>query len=416
MADEASRFRAVLLGDSRSTTLANLFDYLLERSEDARAPKEIEVAIAVFGKNGTFDTSQNSMVRGHMHRLRQRLDKFNAGKSGPRLTIPKGEYRLILSDAPEQEEEAEEARPTPPASAWKRLCTKRTVAIVLGANACLWALAFLLGGNWRSPSPLAQTALWQPVMANGKALVIAVGDFYLAGRSGDDGRMERLMFNPAIQSGADLASHVMRHPDQSGKLHDRDIYRVPAREAKAAMEMLNLVSDMHPRADSAEITPVSRISQDRVDSNNIIYIQYFSQLGLLRSPILHLSGFAPTDDFNQIKDVASGRVYQARSSTDAPTEGGPPHAYGYDYGYVASYPGSSGNHNILISGINDAGLSQMVKLVSNSRQLDELKRRIGERTPFEALYQVRTIGGLVFDTTLLIARPLKADTARDQTR
>lgn len=55
MTMEASRFRASLLESSRSSTLVNLFDYLVERADDERSPKEIEIAIEVFGKSGNFD-------------------------------------------------------------------------------------------------------------------------------------------------------------------------------------------------------------------------------------------------------------------------------------------------------------------------------------------------------------------------
>lgn len=415
LAEEASRFKMELVGESRSTTLSNLFDYLVERSNDPRAPKEIEVAIAVFGKNGTFDTSQNSMVRGYMHRLRQRLDKFNAGKTGLRLTIPKGEYRLTLSEAPDNDRE-EDASPDTPPTIWKRMWTVRTASMVIGANLCIWALVFLFGHSWPTPPPLAQTALWKSVIANGRTPVVAVGDFFLYAKSGADGRMERLSMNPEIQTEAELSSYLMTHPEYNGKLHNRDIYRVPAREAKSAMAILNLVSAMRPGKDIGGVVPVSRISQDRIDSSNIIYIQYFSQLGTLRSPILHLSGFAPTDDFNQIRDVASGKIYQARYSAGegTPTGGSvvAANSYGYDYGYVASFPGSAGTHNILISGISDEGLSQMVKLVADKRQLDSLAQKTDGGRSFEALYQVRTIGGLVFDTKLLVVRSLKADGTR----
>ncbi|MBU0556358.1 MAG: hypothetical protein KKD64_02340 [Alphaproteobacteria bacterium] len=414
LAEEASRFRAALLGDRRSTTLANLFDYLFERASDPRPPKEIEVAIAVFGKSGTFDTSENSTVRSHVHRLRQRLEKFNAGKSGPRLTIPKGEYRLILSEPLAHEEEEEEPQSIEHASPFERMWTKQTAAIVLGLSAILWTLIFLSGA---SSTPLGQTALWKPITSNGRPTVIAAGDFFLVAESGADGMIERLTMDPAIQSEADLTSHLIANPGQAGKLHDRGIYRVPAVEAKGAMAILNLVSAIRPGNEGAEIIPVSRISQDRADSSNIVYVQYFSQLGTLRSPVLHLSGFAPTDDFNEIRDVASGKIYQARYAAGAgpSTSGGAAasHSYGIDYGYVVSFPGSSGKHDILISGIGDTGLSQMIKLVADKRQLDNLVERTGRGRSFEALYQVRSIGGLVFETKLLVARPLKTDTARN---
>ncbi|SLJ94985.1 MULTISPECIES: hypothetical protein [Novosphingobium] len=419
LAEEASRFRTALIGDSRSTMLVNLFDYLLERVDDERAPKEIEIAIDVFGKSGAFDTSVNSMVRSYMHRLRQRLDKFNEGKSGLRLTIPKGEYRLILSEMPELEDE-DELEPITLASRLKRISKRQVLAIFLCVNGLLWAAAFLFASNLLQPSPLARTALWKPLMANGRMPVIAVGDFYMIAESGDEGIMTSLRLDTAIQSEADLSKYLTLNPRLRGKLHARDIYRVSGQVAKVAVAVLKQVSEMHPGSEAAEIMPVSRMSQDLIDSNSIIYIQYFSQLGVMRSPFLRLSGFAPTDDFDEIKDKASGKVYRIKYAAEEEASNGgneaSAHSYGIDYGYLASFPGRSGNHNILISGGSDEGLAQVTKIVSDKRQLDSLAKRTGGAGAFEALYQVRTVGGLVFDTKLLIARPLKTEAMQEMSQ
>ncbi|ASG22293.1 hypothetical protein [Nitrospirillum viridazoti] len=409
IAAEASQFRAVLLGENRSVILTQLFDYLLERSADRRAPKEIEIAMAVFGKSAAFDTSQDSMVRGHMSRLRQRLDHFNTGKSGPRLQIPKGEYRLILAPGPEDTEEEEAVPPPepPPArsAAWRRL------AVMFAASVLGWAAFFLFEQLDRGPSPLWQTAFWRPVAVHKRLPVIAVGDFYVVVESGPDGKPRRLIMNPLIQSGRDLDNYLTLHPDDFSKLHDRDIHRVPARVATGAAAILPLISAMRADHGIPDITPVSQLSQDAIDSGNVIFIDYFAQLGTPRSPILQMSGFVPSQNFDEMRDIASGKVFTARSesaqNSDATHPAAP--AYGYDYGYVASYPGPSGNQILVISGIEDAGLSRMVKLVSDKRELDLLARQTHGAAAFEALYQVRTVGGLIFDTSLLIARPLKTE-------
>lgn len=410
LAGEASRFRAVLLEGSRSSTLTNLFDFLLERADDDRSPKEIEIAMEVFGKTGAFDTSQDSMVRSHIHRLRQRLDKFNEDRTGPRLTIPRGEYRLVLSDAPDDMDDADEIEDEaagPEHERWRWPANwplTRVLAVVVALNVAFWTLAFLFAHQAVVPSPLARTALWKPVVETDRSPVIAVGDFYMVAQSGDEGIMERLALNPAIQSEAELANYLMRHPAQQGKLHARDIYRVPASVAESALTLQTRLSAMRPGAEPAVVTPVTRMSQDRIDASNIVYVQYFSQLAMLRSPILHMSGFAATTDFNELRDVASGKVYRVRHGEAASGDG--PGSYGVDYGYIAAFSGAGGSRNVFISGLSDVGLEQMVKIVSDTAALDALAERTGKASSFEALYRVRTAGGLVFDTELLIARPL----------
>jgi len=414
IAAEAAQFRIVLQGESRSATLPQLLDFLLERSADVRPPKEIEIAMAVFGKSADFDTSQDSLVRGHMHRLRQRLDSFNAGKSGLRLQIPKGEYRLVLVHGPEDSAEKAPALPESASSlARNKACW--AIAIILAASALFWAALFLFGQEHRVASPLGQTAFWTPIAAHERLPLIAVGDFYLVGQSGPEGKMRRLTIRPMIQSGRDLDNYLTLHPDQYSKLHDRDIHRVPAVVATGAATILPLISAMRSDHGVPDIVPVSQVSQERVASSNIIYIEHFPQFGMLRSPILHMSGFAPGKDFDELKDSRSGKLFRARrpESADAPTsQRRDTQSYGYDYGYIASYPGPSGNRILVISGLEDAALAQMVALVSDRRQLDLLAERTRGANAFEALYQVRILGGIVFDTTLLIARPLKTDGSR----
>jgi hypothetical protein len=81
----------------RSDVLARLFDYLVVRSRAGDPPKESEVALEVFGKDSSFDAIQDASVRVAVLRLRRKLDDYYASADEePRLSIPKGEYRLAL--------------------------------------------------------------------------------------------------------------------------------------------------------------------------------------------------------------------------------------------------------------------------------------------------------------------------------
>ncbi|MQP67897.1 hypothetical protein GE253_21485 [Niveispirillum sp. SYP-B3756] len=404
MAAEVSQFRAMLLGQRRTGTLMQLFDYLLEHSADDRAPKEIEIAMAVFGKSADLDTSQDSTVRANASRLRARLDQFNTGKSGPRLQIPKGEYRLILT--PGSEDAREEAVP-PPDPPPVRSAAWRTLAIIFAVNVLAWIALFIFGQLSHGPSALSQTAFWRQIAAHKRLPVIAVGDFYMVVENGPDGKPRRLIMNRLIQSGRDLDNYLTMHPDDFSKLHDRDIRRVPARVATGAAAILSLVSALRADRGIPTITPVSQLSQDVIDSNDIIFIDYFAQVETLWSPILQMSGFTPGKSFDELKDIPSGKVFTAQSAQSLDATHPIEQSYGRDYGYVASYPGPSGNRILVISGVEDVGLSQMIKLVSDKRELDLLARQTHDAAAFEALYLIRTTGGLIFDTSLLIARPLK---------
>lgn len=409
-ANQAAQFRDVLVSENRSKTLVYLFDYLVARSGDPRAPKEIEIAMTVFGKSAQFDTSQDSTVRVHIHRLRRQLESFNYGKSGKLLQIPKGDYRLLLTEEAESADDDAiliEVRSKP--SGQKRTWT--VIAICFAATAIFWGMLLFSARSQDSvTSTLRQTSFWKPIAAHERLPLIAAGDFYMVVESGSDGKIQRLAMRPAIRSGRDLDKYLRMHPDQYSKLRDRDIHRLPATVAMGAAEILPIVASVRPDHAMADIIPVSQISQETIDSNNIIYIDRFSELGMLRSPALGQSHFAPGPDPNELRDLPSGRTFRVRAAAENQIGRDDVAAdpYGYDYGYIASYPGPSGNQIIVISGMEDAALAQMVKLVGDKRQLGILSRQIGDAKAFEALYQVRTSGGLIFDTRLLIARTLEA--------
>jgi hypothetical protein len=82
--------------------LRRLFDYLVENSLAGQSPKEIAIAIDVFGKTSDFDAAQDALVRVYIHKLRKALDEFYSARGEPsaRLQLPRGDYRLQLSTPP----------------------------------------------------------------------------------------------------------------------------------------------------------------------------------------------------------------------------------------------------------------------------------------------------------------------------
>ena len=62
----------------RSRSYARLLDFLVESAAQGRTPKELEIAMEVFGRGADFDPSQDSMVRVYAHNLRQKLEHYYA--------------------------------------------------------------------------------------------------------------------------------------------------------------------------------------------------------------------------------------------------------------------------------------------------------------------------------------------------
>jgi hypothetical protein len=406
IASEAGKFRAMLEGDSRSTTLVRLFDYLLDHSTSARAPKEIEIAIAVFGKNSEFDPSQDSMVRVQMHRLRNRLDGFYAGHSGPRLDIPKGEYRIILANAAVQQEED---TPKAGASIWK---PARVMALVALINIFVWTSLFIIRYGDKGPGGLAQTSLWRSIAAHKQAPLIVAGDSYMFAQSDNGSDVNRLIMRPAIQSETDLDKYLTDRPEEYQKMHDLDVHYMSANTAVSLLPMMSLASLLQGGRDIADMTPASRLSRQALNANDVIYIGRLDELAGLRAVFFHASGFELVDEAAALKDRQSGKRFvtlpEAFEEAENRKQDRPP-AYLHDYGYIACFPGAPGKQIVIVASLQDLALPPMIKLVTDKRQLDILAQRTKGASSFEALYEVRSLGGLKFEVKLLVARPLKAE-------
>lgn len=397
LVEEAKHFR-VTLQDSRSPAFVRLFDYLLARSVESRAPKEIEIALAVFGKEGAFDTSQNSIVRVHVHRLRRRLDAFYAGQAGARIYIPNGSYRIMLAEA----DEDSDGHGPPPAA---KVAIRARSGVIVIAVLVFASLAFWGGlGLLRYAQPdLSRSDFWRPIATGKLAPLVVTGDVYLFADSDDEKQIGRIIMQPGIRSRKDLDGYLVDHPDDFYRLYDLDIHYMPASTSRAAWTILPLVARLRGEKALPGAVPASRLTDQALRMSNIIYVGQLGALGPLQDTLLHSAGFTAGADGNALVDRRSGKHYVAAPrSTDRNAAGGD-----RDYGYVASLPGASGNRIVIIASATGVALAQMVDLVSNKDQLDLIAQRAGKGRDFEALYEVRTTGRLTARPSLLIARPLR---------
>lgn len=403
---EAARFR-VALRESRSGNFIQLFDYLLERSRASRAPKEIEIALAVFGKEGAFDTSQDSTVRVHVHRLRKRLDDFYASREGPRLAIPSGEYRIVLVEGPDREPADVE---TVQSRRWS--VDPWWIAAVLAViGAFVWSIWTLIPDRPADkPSPLASAPFWRPISTSGNPVIVATGDSYLFAETENRKDVKRLVMQPGIGSRQDLDSYLVSHPQDFYRFYDLDIHFMSAGTADALWTMLPLLQTLRPQGGVPVVMPVSRLEDTAPQGGDIVYIGLLDNMGPLKAAMLHASGFEPGASAVELIDRASGKHYiggaEPSADNSAAARGTP---YTYDYGYLARMPGPDGRPMLVVAGMTDTALSRMVDLVSQRDQLDQLAQRVGDSAGFEALYEVRTSGTLTVSTTLQVARALGND-------
>ena len=401
LAAEAARVRdSGNLG--RSEPLIRLFDFLLQRSLAGRVPKEIEIAQEVFDKTTDFDVMLDASVRVYIHRLRRKLSEHYAGSplDAERISIPLGEYRLVLA-TPGAGEEV----PQPPKVVEEKPRQFGRFWLVVSAFALMnvggWA--YYLGHLPTEVRPMLNN-LWKPVVDNGRPTAVALGDYYIFGESDDGITVTRLARDLDINSRAELDGYLMRHPDKVGRYIDLNLHYLPIASGPALGSLVPIVNAASNASGiRAKIATMSDLEPDIFKSVNIIYLGFLSGLGPLQAPLFRASGFKIGDTFDELIDKASGRRF--KSDWGSVADGKVPQR---DYGYIASFPGPSGNRILIIAGTRDPAVKQMAEVAADHQQLDMIDAKSGSGA-FEALFEVRTLGNLNLGSSMVIVRPMRAD-------
>lgn len=401
----AQPFRERISG-ARSNTMLRLFDYLLSNSARGHAAKEIEIFHVVFAHTGRTADVQDSGVRTYIHRLRQKMDEFYASYDGPRLILPKGEYRLSLVEG----EDRRTDRPSPAARQLALFGSHRTrlwyvaLAAIAGFAGLIW---FASAGSTDRVALVANSFAWQPLMGNDRPTAVVVGDYYLIGKSVDGRSVTHLLRDFSINSRDDLDRYLMSHPEDGERYMDVDLSYFPTGAGPSLESIVPIVTALGSsdsssvRSGASFTTALSRFDPNALGRSNVVYLGLFSGLGILRGPLFKASGFAVGSSYEELVDRKSRKTYVAsRSIFD---DRNMPQI---DYGYVAGVPGPSGNRILIITGTRDVALIAMARLMADPGQIRTMTRQLGDNPNFEALYEVRSIGTTATRLTLATARPV----------
>lgn len=404
---KAEEFRAAnALG--RSGTLRRLFDFLVEHSGDAVAPKEVEIATVLFGSGGDFDVSQDASVRVYIHRLRQKLDEYyrDAGRTGSeRLAIPKGVgYRLTLEAAAEPLP-ALEILPGPSgrARAW---LLAAGVALLLLANGLAWVLL--------RPQPVAvrpdayaairANPVWSSLMADRRPITLVIGDYYIFGEITKPDGASRLVREYFINSASDLDNYLMQNPVMSDRYMDMDLYYLPVSAATALRNIMPVLAPTARDRARIHIVQASDLTPDLIKQTNIVYIGYLSGLGLLKEMVFAGSRFTFGDTYDELIDT-NGRHYITQEGGPDPARADQKHK---DFGYFSTFTGPNGNKIVVVAGMRDIGVMQTSEAATD---VDTLQAMTGQTraSAFEALYEVEGMRRINLGGHLLVVSPLRTD-------
>lgn len=362
----------------RSSKLRDLFDYLIERSRSGTPPREIEIAQDVFGR--TAQNGDDGGARVYIHRLRKRLEEIYAERADAdvRLTLPLGEYRLVVEVGPVETA----AVAAPRRSQWQ------SIAIGVFAGVMLSLLVFAIVRLWPGPE-VRRSAVWAPLFANGRDVIIAEGDHYLFAEKRPDGSVARLVRDYRIRSREELDTYLVKHPQDAERYGDVGQGYVPTTVPRAQQYLAPVLSG----APSVRVLPASQISAAAMLSQNIVYLGLTSGLGPLRAPVGAGARFQPGSEADTIRDTRTGRVFGAGR-----VDGSSPRR---QYGLVSLFAGKEGNRYIVLAGTSEMGLVGLVETLADSKRLTELSDAVENGGAAEALYEVDSQGAGVLAVRLL---------------
>jgi hypothetical protein len=405
----AERIRAShVLG--RSSVLARLFDYLLEQTLGGKAPKEIEVAIDVFGKPPEFNAAQDALVRVSVHKLRRKLADYYAHADEPsskRLTIPKGEYRLVLEAAPASDDVAEVR-----AVAGKPVSPRRAATKWLVAALCLSVVAnaamFFVGRGTAPAVPaetrfLAESPVWAPLFVDNRPILIVLGDYFILGETDGGVGVRRLVREFEINSSSDLEKFKKLHPETGERYANLNLKYLPVATGFALRDVLPLLATRANGSQRARVVLTSELTPEMLKSAHIVYMGYLSGLGLLENYVFSRSQLEIGDTYDELIDRQTRRAYVSQAALAQP--GGTSF---YEYGYFSTFRGPTGNHIIVIAGTRDVAVMQMSEAITSRTKLDDLAHQTKGAKDFEALYEVEGMDHLNFGGELVFAAPLNS--------
>jgi len=402
---EVERVRASgILG--RSVQLQRLFDFLVACRASGRVPKEIEVAVDCFERDASTDVAQDATVRVAAHKLRKRLEDFYRTAGEPqRLTIPRGEYRLIMQPAA-----AEEVSAASLPGGWRKLLPASPRERLFAATALICLLAGALGITLALRTPEHSTApglatlrdsnLWASVLADDLPVQLVLGDYYIFGERDEQGYIQRLVREFNINSRRQLEQGFIADPDRARRYTDLNLGYLPTSSAQALREVLPVVMSS---GKPVMLTLASELDPATFKSTHVVYLGYLSGMGMLEDMVLAASRYSIGGSYDELIDSVSGAARVSEAG-----EAHPPGTRYVDYAYLAALQGPGGHMHLVIAGTRDVGLMQAAELAADRSRLKELQAALPPGA-FEALYEVQGLNGINVEARLLDASPAPAD-------
>jgi len=390
-----------------SSVYRNLLSYLITATLEKKTPKEITIAIDVFGKAPSFNLNKDSTVRSHMHNLRNKLDNYyqNDGKGDKiRLNIPKGHYEVEFVSPKIKRQRA--------AQFIRRFARWEFAVILLLAASNLFFVRRLFWPD-RTPvsgsiSAASQDRIWGSFFKNGYPVSIILGDDFLIDEYREEMDRYRQIRDWQIDSQDDLQNFLLKHP--GNRMWKSEITGIPFGGIDNLMDLFPVIYSMQKNI-SAHLS--SMIALDEIQNHNLIYIGEFKNLRVLdkiiyKTPVRYQ--YHPDERLFILGD--QGDTLDTFLRIQAPYA--QKDKYNVDYSMLIKIPGIHDENMMFIVGFGYAGRLERTKMLANEALTDGLIREILRRQSkvpeyFIAVFEVKSIERTGFANELKYFKEIAAD-------
>ncbi|MFC2123676.1 hypothetical protein ACFLU5_02595 [Bacteroidota bacterium] len=251
---------------------ARLLHYLIEATQSGKPLKEIVIAMEVFGRDASFNPSEDSLVRSSIYGLRKNLDVYylDEGKTDPvRITIPKGSYTVKI------EEIKTERRPK------RFFLTTMLAGVTIILLLVAGTFSFLYFESQQQITKLQTTAsnsyVWADFLQSDDPLMIVLGDYFMLERKNPSDSSFIFRSQPGINNESDLWEYLESHPDERNDLSGF-AHHFLGDEIPWCLQEITRVFRGYNVDISVKLS--SELTFEDIRDHNIIFIGDFSTLGI----------------------------------------------------------------------------------------------------------------------------------------
>ena len=375
-----------------SPLYSHLLSYLVDSTLTNKIPKEITIAIDMFGKDSTFNSNKDSTVRHHIFALRNKLDTYylNEGKEDKlRLVIPKGRYEIQFI-SPKNHYSKAYNRFIPLMRHWKLASIVFLILINIYLVYRLTTSSGILAVP-QTPSYVdPNDKLWSPFFKNGYPVIVALGDDFWMDEYRPEYKRYRQVRDWKISSENDLSNFLIKYPNAN--LVKSEITGLPFGAADNLLDILHVIYHFQ---NDVSFSLSSTLMLEKVRDHNVIYIGELRNLRILekifyKTPIRYQ--YSPDERLFILNE--KGDTVNSFLRVEAPYE--QQNKYNVDYSLLIKMPGFTKENFMFIAGFGYGGRLERTKMLANSALRADFVNEINKTNKsvpeyFIALFEVKSI-------------------------